>query len=223
MNILLAEDDERLGKLIVHMLKKEKHTVDWVTNGRDAFNYAIGIAYDLLILDWMMPHESGVTVCHKLRDGGYNGAILLLTARDALDDRVTGLDAGADDYLLKPFAFAELFARIRALGRRTSSVIQDETITVADLTLHTGTRKVYRNNKEIYLTPKEFQLLELLMRNNGHVMSRDILIDRIWGYDADVTNNNLDAFLRLLRKKIDQAGKQKLIHTVRGIGYTLEA
>ncbi len=223
MKILLAEDDERLGKLIVHMLKKERYSVDWITNGKDAFNYALSSTYDVVILDWMMPYESGVSVCRKLRDSAYQGAILMLTAKDALDDRVAGLDAGADDYLVKPFAFEELFARIRALGRRTSKILQEEVVTVNDLELHIAKRTVYRKGTEIYLTPKEFQLLELLMRNRGQVIPRDLIIDRIWGYDAEVTNNNLDAFVRLLRKKIDRQGERKLIHNVRGIGYKLEA
>lgn len=223
MNILLAEDDERLGKLIVHMLKKERYSVDWTTNGRDAYDYALSLAYDLIILDWMMPFESGVNVCRKLRDSSYHGAILMLTAKDAVDDRVTGLDAGADDYLVKPFAFEELFARVRALGRRNSKVLQEEIITVNDLELHIAKRTVYRKGSEIYLTPKEFQLLELLMRNRDQVIPRDLIIDRIWGYDAEVTNNNLDAFVRLLRKKIDRPGERKMIHNVRGIGYKLEA
>lgn len=223
MYVLLAEDDQKLGRLISHMLKKEGHTVDWFDSGDNVYTCASVSSYDLLILDWMMPGADGISICRRLRANGYEGAILMLTARDALDDRVCGLDAGADDYLVKPFEFAELFARIRALARRSCTPIQPEDITIADLVVHCTQHTVERNGTVIQLTPREFQLLELLLRNRGHIVPREIIFDRIWGYDADVSSNTLDAFVRLLRKKIEQPGERKLIHNVRGVGYKFEA
>ena len=222
MHILLAEDDRRLGTLISHMLKKEHHTVEWVTNGKDAYDYASLTTYDLLILDWMMPEINGIDVCLQLRKEDYNGAILMLTARDALDDRVKGLDAGADDYLLKPFAFEELFARIRALARRSNHSIQKEIIEARGLTLNCTDHTVMLNGDKIHLTPREFQLLELLMRNAGQVLPREMILDRVWGFDNEVSTNTLDAYIKLLRKKLEKPGDQALIQNVRGVGYKLE-
>jgi len=223
MNILLAEDDRKLGNLIAHMLQKEKHTVDWVQNGEDAYDYAISSNYDVIILDWMMPGDSGVNVCRRLRSEGYQTPILMLTAKDSLDDRVQGLDSGADDYLVKPFEFAELFARLRALSRRAMIPLKEDVITIGDLKLYCNSHTLYRNGEEIQLTPREFQLLELLARNQGQVIPREVIYERVWGYEADVTNNTIDAFVRLLRKKIDRHGQKKHIHNVRGVGYKLEA
>lgn len=223
MHILLAEDDERLAHLIEHMLKKERHTVDVVYNGLDAYDYALCSDYDLLLLDWMMPEMTGVDVCLKLRQKAYEKPILMLTAKDAIDDRVEGLDAGADDYLVKPFEFKELFARIRALSRRTQTAIQQDILTIDNLSLNRTTHTVTRDGKDIYLTPREYQLLELLMINAGQVVPRELIYDRIWGFDGEVSNNTIDAFVRLLRKKVDQQHQKKLIHNVRGLGYKLEA
>jgi len=222
MHILLAEDDRRLGILISHMLKKEHHTVEWVTNGKEAYDYASLTTYDLLILDWMMPELDGIDVCIKLRKEGYNGAILMLTARDALDDRVKGLDAGADDYLLKPFAFEELFARIRALARRSNQSIQKDVIELRGLTLDCTEHTVMLNKEKIHLTPREFQLLELMMRNAGQVLTRELILDRIWGFDNEVSTNTVDAYIKLLRKKLEKPGDPPFIQNIRGVGYKLE-
>ncbi|WP_286885716.1 response regulator transcription factor [Aneurinibacillus sp. UBA3580] len=222
MRILLAEDDRKLGNLIAHMLKKERYAVDWTMNGMEAYERSEAELYDLLILDWMMPGKDGISVCRDLRQEGYQGAILLLTARDSVDDRVCGLDAGADDYLVKPFDFAELFARIRSLLRRRQLPLAEEVIPIRDLLLNCNQRSVQRNGEDIQLTPREFQLLELLARNRGHIVPRDTILDRVWGYDAEVSSNTLDAFVRLLRKKIDRPGESTLIRNVRGIGYKLE-
>ncbi|MBP1931009.1 response regulator transcription factor [Ammoniphilus resinae] len=222
MHILLAEDDRRLGTLISHMLKKEHHTVEWVTNGKDAYDYASLTTYDLLILDWMMPELDGIDVCLQLRKESYNGAILMLTARDALDDRVKGLDAGADDYLLKPFAFEELFARIRALTRRSGQSIQKDVIEVRGLILDCTEHTVMLNGEKIHLTPREFQLLELMMRNAGQVLTREIILDRVWGFDNEVNTNTVDAYIKLLRKKLENPGDPPFIQNVRGVGYKLE-
>ncbi|HJV45743.1 MAG TPA: response regulator transcription factor [Bacillota bacterium] len=222
MYVLLAEDDRRLGKLIVHMLKQEFHTVDWVDNGKDAYEYALCSDYDVIVLDWMMPVMEGVQVCQKLRQRGYQSPILMLTAKDAVEDRVQGLDSGADDYLVKPFSFNELFARLRALSRRREVPITEDMIQVADLRLDRVSHKVWRDDQEIQLTTREYQLMELFMLNQGQILPRDVIIVRVWGYDTEVTSNALDAFIRLLRKKIELEGKPKLIHNVRGVGYKLE-
>lgn len=222
MKLLLAEDDLRLGRLIEHMLKKEGHQVTWVKDGLSAYHEASYGGYDLLILDWMMPKLSGIEVLERLRREGYQGGILMLTAKDELDDRVRGLNTGGDDYLVKPFEFAELFARIHALGRRSFTPLQEDYVKVGDLMLDTISRTLYKDGKEIPLTLREFQLMELFMRNPGQVLTRDLIWDRIWGYDADVTSNILDATVKLLRKKIEDQDGKRLIQSIRGIGYKLE-
>ncbi|RAK19469.1 DNA-binding response OmpR family regulator [Anoxybacillus vitaminiphilus] len=219
MYILLAEDDMRLGKLIVHMLKKENHTVDWVQNGEDAYYFAKQASYDLLILDWMMPIKEGTEVCKTLRKEGFNGAILMLTARDALEDRVKGLDLGADDYIVKPFEFSELLARIRALARRATKPFQTEKLSLGDLSLHLSEYSIKKGGKKISLTNREFQLMELFMRNPNQILPRELIIERIWGLDANITSNNIDSFIRLLRKKLGDDGT--LIQNIRGVGYKL--
>lgn len=222
MNILLAEDDRILGTLIVQMLEKEFYSVDWVYNGADAYHNASISNYDLLILDWMMPEEDGVNVCSRLRKAGFQGGVIMLTARDSLEDCVQGLDAGADDCLVKPFEFMELLARIRALFRRIQTPIQENIIQVADLVLDCNSHSVFRYDNEIRLTPREFQLMELLMRNYSQVIPKELILERIWGYEATVTMNTLEAFVRLLRKKINCSNHPKLIHNIRGVGYKLE-
>jgi DNA-binding response OmpR family regulator len=222
MHILLAEDDLRLGKLIKHMLEKEKMLVEWVARGDEAYEYASYQDYDVIILDWMMPGESGITVCDRLRKRGYQGAILMLTAKDAVDDKVMGLDTGADDYLVKPFEFSELLARLRALARRGINCLKEEVVQIGDLVLYRTSRVVRRNDREIQLTGREFQILDLLMQNRSHVVPREVIIDRVWGLENEVTSNNLDALIKLLRKKIDLPAEKPLIHNVRGIGYKLE-
>lgn len=221
MKILLAEDDAKLGRLIVHMLKKECHSVDWVQDGDDAIDYATAEEYDLIILDWMMPKKDGITVCRELRTDGFNRGILLLTARDSLQDRVIGLDAGADDYLLKPFEFLELFARIRSLSRRVQNPIGDSCLHISPYTLNLNDHCLFRNGEQVPLTVREFQLLEILMRNKGKVVSRDSLLSQIWGLDGDVTNNSLDALVKLLRKKLDRDSLIQILN-VRSVGYKLE-
>ncbi|TCL68471.1 DNA-binding response OmpR family regulator [Hydrogenispora ethanolica] len=222
MRILLAEDDQRLGNLIKHLLENENHQVEWVQQGDEVFDLAYQTAFDVIVLDWMMPGATGLQVCDRLRKKGYQGAILMLTARDAVDDRVLGLDAGADDYLVKPFEFAELKARLRALSRRGLAPLQEEIVKTEGLILNRTTHKVQRGDQEIQLTSREFQILDLLLQNSGRVVPREVIIDRIWGWDTEVTSNNLDAYVRLLRKKLDLPFSQPLISNVRGIGYKLE-
>ena len=223
MHILLAEDDQKLGRLLQHLLINEQIQVDWVTTGDAISTAALEQEYDVLVLDWMLPNVTGVTACQSLRRQGYQGSILLLTARDAVDDRVAGLDAGADDYLIKPFETVELLARIRALARRKALPLVADTVELGDLTLDRTNRTATRNGRLIQLTGREFQLLDLLLQNKGQVLTRELLLDRIWGLETEVTPNSLDAYVRLLRKKIDHPGEAELIENVRGIGYKLAA
>ena len=220
MRVLLAEDDKRLGKLIQYMLEQNDIQVEWVTNGSDIYEYAMYTDYDILILDWMMPGETGVEACSRLRRDGYEKAILMLTARDSVEDRVTGLDAGADDYLVKPFAFDELLARIRVLLRRSAGSVSN-VYTLADLTVDCDARTVKRGETNISLSAKEFAILEYLIRNSGIVLSRERISNHIWNYDYEGGSNIVDVYIRYLRKKIDDGFEKKLIHTVRGVGYVL--
>ncbi|MBR4152638.1 MAG: response regulator transcription factor [Selenomonadaceae bacterium] len=223
MRILLAEDDSRLGKLIEYMLTQNKFNVEWITNGGDIFEYAMYSEYDILILDWMMPNVSGLEACRQLREAGYERAIIMLTAKDTVEDRVMGLDAGADDYLVKPFEFDELLARLRALGRRSTQKIQQEVIEIGDFTLNRTTKVLMRKDQVIQLSPREFQIFDLLAQNLGVVVPRDIILDRIWGLERDITSNNIDSYMKILRKKLMDVDGNIAIKTVRGIGYRLEA
>ena len=223
MRILLAEDDQRLGKLIKYMLEQNHIQVEWVTDGSDIYDYAKFTDYDILVLDWMMPGESGVDACRRLRKDGYERAILMLTARDSVEDRVTGLDAGADDYLVKPFEFVELLARLRALGRRSTQKIQQDVVEVGGFTLNRTAKVLKKADQVIQLSPREFQIFDLLAQNIGIVVPRDIILDRIWGLESDVSSNNIDSYMKILRKKLDLGDGGTVIKTVRGVGYKLEA
>ena len=223
IRILLAEDDTRLGKLIEYMLTQNKFNVEWITNGGDIYEYAMYSEYDILILDWMMPNVSGIDACRQLREAGYERAIIMLTAKDTVEDRVMGLDAGADDYLVKPFEFDELLARLRALGRRSTQKIQQEVIDIGDFTLNRTTKVLMRKDQVIQLSPREFQIFDLLAQNLGVVVPRDIILDRIWGLERDITSNNIDSYMKILRKKLMDVDGNIAIKTVRGIGYRLEA
>ncbi len=224
IRILLAEDDTRLGKLIEYMLTQNKFNVEWITNGGEIFDYAMYSEYDILILDWMMPNVTGIDACRQLREAGYERAIIMLTAKDTVEDRVLGLDAGADDYLVKPFEFDELLARLRALGRRSTQKIQQEVIDIGDFTLNRTTKVLMRKDQVIQLSPREFQIFDLLAQNLGVVVPRDIILDRIWGLERDITSNNIDSYMKILRKKLMEVDDGSIaIKTVRGIGYRLEA
>lgn len=222
MRVLLAEDDKRLGNLIKYMLEQNQVTVEWVVSGDMAYEYAMYDEYDVVILDWMMPIESGMSACKRLREDGYQKAIMMLTARDEVEDRVTGLDAGADDYLVKPFEFAELFARIRALGRRNNSTLKQEMLIIGDLILNRSNKMIEKAGVQVQLSPREFQILDLFVQNCGNVVSRDVLLDRVWGMESEVSSNNIDAYIKFLRKKIESCNSQIIIQTIRGIGYKLE-
>lgn len=222
MKILLAEDDSQLGELVVYMLTKSGYKVEWVMEGEDAFYYAVNSHYDVLILDWMMPNGDGVEVCRRLRKQGYSGAILMLTAKDTVEDRIEGLDSGADDYLVKPFEIGELLARLRALSRRNYAPILEEETEIMDLVLNRNSHQVRLGSEEIQLSPREFQLLDLLVQNKGQVIPREVILERIWGFDSDVAPKTIDATVKLIRKKLDLLGKQELIQSIRGVGYKIE-
>lgn len=222
MRVLLAEDDERLGKLVQYMLEKQGMRVQWVVSGDMAYEYAMYEVYDVVVLDWMMPIESGVSACRRLREKGYQGAILLLTARGDLEDRVQGLDMGADDYLVKPFEFAELIARLRALGRRADRKLRQDILRVGAFALNRTAKVLLKNDREVQLSPREFQIFDLLAQNAGSVVPREVILDRVWGLESDVSPNSVDSYIKLLRKKLELAGSGVAIQTVRGVGYRLE-
>ena len=220
LKVLLAEDDEKLGKLILHMLRKECHTADWVKDGNEVESYVAMGDYDLVILDWMLPGKSGDQICTELRRQGYRKGILMLTAKGTLEDRVTGLDAGADDYLMKPFEFAELFARMRSISRRCLMPLSENVLSVGALELNTVDHTCAYAGKEIPLTVKEYQLLEILMRNRGRTVPRELLIEQIWGWDSP-SRNALDALVKLTRKKLKGIPGLN-IQSIRGVGYRME-
>lgn len=223
MRVLLAEDDVKLGRLTQYMLEQNKISTEWIQRGDEIYDYAMySDEYDVLILDWMMPGESGVDACRRLREAGYQKAILLLTARDSVEDRVKGLDAGADDYLIKPFEFAELHARLRALGRRSSQKLQQDVMTIGGLTLDRTSKLLKKGEQIVQLSPREFQILDLLVQNKGIVVPRDTILDRIWGLETEVSSNNIDSYMKLIRKKLEVADGSLQINTVRGVGYKLE-
>jgi len=220
MRILLVEDDRKAAALLTRGLQEEGFVVDVASTGEDGEEKASVNEYDLLVLDWLLPGKDGLAVCRALRDAGSSIPILMLTARDAVADRVSGLRTGADDYLTKPFAFDELLARIRALLRR-SRVAQPTVLRVADLALDPATRRVTRGHVTITLTPKEYAILEVLMRAAGEVVTRTRLAERVWDEAAEVLDNLVDAHVSHLRRKIDRGTSLPLIHTIRGIGYLL--
>jgi two-component system response regulator MprA len=220
MRILVVEDDRRMADLLRQGLVEDGHTVSVAIDGREGLAFAGSGGFDLLILDVMLPGKSGFEIAREVRARKDRTPVLMLTARDAVQDIVQGLDIGADDYLTKPFSFEVLLARVRALGRR-GVIAQPVLLEAAGLTLHLGTREVRRGGKNIELTRTEYALLELLMRNPERVLTREYLIDSVWGNDSEIESNTLDAFVRLLRAKIEAAGERRILTTVRGVGYCL--
>ena len=220
MRILLVEDDASVASFITKGLQEEQYAIDATEDGDEGFLMASTIPYDLLILDVMVPKMDGFTICRRLREKGCTTPILLLTARDTIEDRVTGLDTGADDYLTKPFAFPELLARIRALLRRGSA--QPATrLTAADLELDPISHRVWRAGQDITLTNKEYALLEYLLRNANRVLTRTAIIDHVWDIQYDSMTNIVDVHIRSLRAKMDRDFSPQLIQTIRGVGYML--
>ena len=221
MRVLLIEDDVTITRLLKEGLEDEAYAVDIAHDGSEGYRTAAADDYDVIILDIMLPGMNGYEVCRALRNDGNKTPILMLTARDAKRDIVEGLDAGADDYLAKPFSFDVLLARIRALLRRPNEKLE-EILQVGDLKLDPSSKKVTRASQEINLTAKEYGVLEYLMRNKGKVLSKEQIISHVWDFDADVLPNNVELFIMFLRRKIDKPFKSKLIHTVSGFGYKLE-
>lgn len=222
MLILLAEDDLKIGNLLVHLLKQEGYQVDYAIDGTEAALFVERTTYDLAILDWMMPGQTGISVCRQMREKGFDGGILMLTAKDTLENKIEGLNAGADDYLVKPFAFEELSARLKALARRSSQKIKPHLEHVGDFLLDRTAKRIAFKNEDLLLSLKEYQLFSLLLDNKGHVVPRELIIDKVWGIDGDISQNNLDAFIRLLRKKISAFTNADIIRNVRGVGYKVE-
>lgn len=220
MRILIAEDEKSLNRIIAKQLKASGYSVDCCFNGEEAYDLISMTEYDAAVFDVMMPKIDGFSLLKKIRNEGNNLPVLFLTARDSIEDRVEGLDIGADDYLVKPFAFEELLARIRVIIRK-NSVSKSNIITVADLTVDISSKKVTRNGRDISLSAKEYELLQYLAVNNGIVLSREKIEDHIWNYDYEGGTNVVDVYIRYLRKKIDDDYDKKLIHTVRGMGYVL--
>lgn len=220
MRILVAEDEKDMNRIICKRLKEEGYSVDSCFDGVEVFDYLACAEYDAVVLDIMMPRMDGLQVLRKLRADNNQIPVLLLTAKDRVEDRVTGLDAGADDYLVKPFAIRELLARIRVMLRKPASV-KTTVYTLADLEVHTDTHQVIRANQELHLSAKEFSLLRYMIQNAGIVLSREKLEQHIWNYDFSGGSNVIDVYIRYLRKKIDDDFDKKLIHTIRGEGYVL--
>lgn len=221
MRILVIEDDPTVGQYVKRGLEEHRWSVDLVADGEEGEQRAGSEAYDLIILDMRLPGKSGLEVLHAFRARGFERPVLVLTAQDAVDAKVTALRAGADDYVTKPFAFEELLARVEALARRPRA-LASQVLKVGDLVLDQGTREVRRNGELIDLTPKEFTVLEYLMRHQGRVMSRTLITEYAWGYHFDPGTNIVDVVINHLRKKIDAKHDRKLITTVRGVGYMIK-
>ena len=217
------EDDRSMAALLKKGLEEENQVVSAAFDGPSGLELAKSYEFDVIILDWMLPVMDGVEVMRRLRKAGNFTPILMLTARDAMPDIVTGLDSGADDYLTKPFSFTEFLARLRALARRPNTISHVKQLQVDDLVIDPATHQVFRGEREVQLTPTEYKLLEFLVRRTGRVASRQAIVEAVWGLESEVEENTLDAFVRLLRKKVDQQHKVKLIQTVRGFGYCLRA
>jgi DNA-binding response OmpR family regulator len=220
MKILVVEDEKGMAQLLRRGLEEESHVVSLADDGNAALSLAQNAEFDLVLLDVMLPGMNGLQIARRLRETRADVPILMLTARDSISDVVKGLDSGADDYVTKPFSFAVLLARIRALERRAADP-QTRTLRVSDLVLDITQRRVLRGGREIHLTPTEFCLLEFLMRHEGRVATRSAILEAVWGPTHNVEENTLDAFVRLLRRKVDENEPAKLIHTVRGFGYSL--
>lgn len=221
MHILVVEDEVRLATLLRRVLREERHVVDIATDGPSGFNLALNDNYDLLILDLMLPGMDGLEICRGLRSQNIQVPILMLTARGAVEDRVAGLEGGADDYLTKPFAMQELLARVKVQLRRGRSSGAETQLQVGDLTLDLLRHEARRGDRVIQLTAKEFALLEFLMRHPGQVLTRTQIMDHVWEYDMDALSNVVDIYIHYLRDKVDRGFSRPLIATVRGVGYKI--
>jgi len=222
MTILIVEDEKKLVEILKTALKSQYYTVDAAFDGEEGLNKALKNSYDLIILDIMLPKKDGLEVCRELRKRNIHTPIIMLTARGVTEDRVAGLDAGADDYLLKPFEMSELFARIRALSRRRKTT-DAPVYKVGDLVMDTKSHEVTRAGRKIGLTPKEYKILNALIIRSGEALTREKLLNAAWGPNFKEENHELNVHMRYLRNKIDEGHKKALIHTIRGVGYTLKA
>lgn len=223
MRVLVVEDEHKIANAIKKGLEQEAYAVDVAYTGSDGFDLASTEEYDVLILDLMLPEIDGLQICKKIREKKIHTPILILTAKGDVSEKVEGLDSGADDYLTKPFSFEELLARVRALHRRPREVLSTQ-LSVSDLILDTTTYEVKRGDKSIYLSSKEFSLLEYLMRNTGKTISKERIIANVWDYEADILPNTVEVYIKYLRNKVDKpfSDRPSLIHTVRGFGYTIK-
>ncbi len=221
MRILIVEDERKISAYLKRGLEEQGYAVDAAFTGREALDWAASAPYDLIMLDILLPELDGIAVCRELRKRGLRMPVLMLTARDGIDDRVAGLDAGADDYLVKPFALKELLARLRALTRRAADAPKSTVLSLADLTMDTSAHCVKRGSKTIELTSKEYAILECLLHAAGRVLTRTLIAEHVWNYEVFNQSNVVDVYIRNLRRKIDDACAVKLIHTIRGAGYRL--
>lgn len=222
MRILLVEDELPLAEALTQILRKNNYTVDAVNDGESGLDNALSDIYDLIILDIMLPKMDGLSILKYIRKEALSTPVILLTARGEISDKVTGLDSGADDYLPKPFASEELLARIRAVSRRKGEVLQDNSLRFGDLQLNTSTLKLTKENKEIKLILKEAELLELLITRKNLATSKELIIEKLWGFDSEVEHNHVEVYISFLRKKLTHLNSKVTIKTVRGVGYILE-
>lgn len=224
MRILVVEDEKKINDVIVKTLKKEKYGVDSCFDGEEALDYIFSVEYDIILLDIMLPKKDGFEVLESMRKKGIKTPVLFLTARDQIEDRVRGLDLGADDYLVKPFAFEELLARIRVVLRKNSISGEDSgnVLKIANLTVDCNKHEVFRDDVSIKLSAKEFSILEYMMRNKGRVVSKEKIEEHVWDFDYEGGSNIVEVYIKFLRKKVDNNFSPKLIHTIRRVGYILK-
>ena len=223
MRILIVEDEKHLAEAVAQVLKKNHYTVDLAHDGEYGLDCAISAIYDFIILDIMLPKIDGITILKKIRKHGISVPVVLLTAKGETEDTVNGLDSGADDYIAKPFKSEELLARLRALNRRKGELIQDGTLTYGDINIYPNSLELFCGNKSYKLTLKEFQLLELLINMRGMVVSKNTIIEKLWGYDGEAEDNNVEVYISFLRKKLSHIKSETSIHTMRGVGYVLRS
>ncbi|GAA0725659.1 response regulator transcription factor [Clostridium malenominatum] len=222
MRILLVEDELHLAEALTQILKKNNYTVDTVNDGETGLDNALSNIYDLIILDIMLPKMDGITILKKLRAEGISSSVIMLTAKGEISHKVIGLDSGADDYLSKPFATEELLARIRAMSRRKGEVLLDNTLKFGDIELNTATLKLSKGDKEVKLILKESELLDLLISRKNGVTSKEIIIEKLWGFNSEVEHNHVEVYISFLRKKLLFLNSKVVINTIRGVGYVLE-
>lgn len=223
MRLLMVEDEKYMAEAVAQVLKRNNYTVDLVYNGEDGLDCGLSGIYDIIILDIMLPKMDGISILKELRKNKIETPVILLTARGEIEDRVLGLDSGADDYLAKPFHTDELLARLRALGRRKTELMNDGIFNCGDIRLNPHTLLLQSKSKEVELTLKESQLLELLIRRNGRIASKESIIEKLWGFDTDAEDNRVEIHVSLLRKKLAQVDSSVYIHTIRGAGYVLKS